>query len=230
MLETLKDLDNTLFLALNGSDSVYWDSVMWLITKTTTWIPLLLVLIYVLMKSNDMRRLILILVAIAVTVALADRISSGVIKPLVMRFRPTHDPTFLNTIDTVRGYTGGRFGFVSSHAANTFSLFVFLSLLLRSRLMTVCLFFWALLSSYSRIYLGVHFPGDILCGALLGSAIGVLVYLIYYYIDIRFMGERQFFSTAYTSSGFFRTDMHLLAYTLMLTYCIVFLIAIFMSF
>ena len=229
MLETLKDLDNTLFLALNGSDSVYWDSVMWLITKTTTWIPLLLVLIYVIMKSRDMRRLILILVAIAITVALADRISSGIIKPLVMRFRPTQDPTFLNTIDTVKGYTGGRFGFVSSHAANTFSLFVFISLLLRSRLMAVLLFLWALIASYSRIYLGVHFPGDILCGALLGMLIGALVYLIYYYIDTQLVGERQFLSNAYTPSGFFCTDMHLLAFTLMLTYCAVFLIAIFLS-
>lgn len=226
MIEQLKELDNSLFLALNGSDSVYWDSVMWLITKTTTWIPLMLVLFYVLMKNSDARRLLFIVVAMAVTVALADRLSSGLIKPMVMRWRPTHDATFFHTIDTVRGYTGGRFGFVSSHAANTFSLFVFLSLLLRSRLMSFFLFFWAFLSSYSRIYLGVHFPGDIFCGALLGMAVGVLVYFIYNYVCKRVIVERKFYSTAYTSSGFLCEDMHLLAFTLMATYCVVMLIAL----
>lgn len=226
MIEQLKELDNSLFLALNGSESIYWDSVMWLITKTTTWIPLLLVLLYVLIKNSDVRRLLFIVVAMAVTVALADRISSGLIKPMVMRWRPTHDATFLHTIDTVRGYTGGSFGFVSSHAANTFSLFVFLSLLLRSRLMSFFLFFWACLSSYSRIYLGVHFPGDIFCGALLGMAIGGLVYIIYNYVCKHMIVERKFYSTAYTSSGFLREDIHLLVFTLLATYCVVMLVAL----
>ena len=226
MLEQLKSLDNSLFLILNGSDSVYWDSVMWLITKTQTWLPLLLVLLYVVMKNSDMRRLLMVVVALALTVALADRLSSGLIKPLVMRWRPTHDATFLHTIDTVFGYTGGRHGFVSSHAANTFSLFLFLTLLLRSRLMGICLFFWASLSSYSRVYLGVHFPGDIFCGALLGMAVGLLVYLLYFYLSRRMVGERQFYSTAYTSSGFLHSDMNLLAFILMLTYCVVLIAAI----
>lgn len=229
MLEQLKEIDNSLFVILNGSDSIYWDSVMWIITKTTTWIPLLLVLLYVVMKNSDMRRLLFVVVALIVTVALADRLSSGFIKPLVMRWRPTHDPMFLHTIDTVRGYTGGRFGFVSSHAANTFSLFIFLSLLLRSRLMTVCLFIWASISSYSRVYLGVHFPGDILCGALLGMIVGGLTYLLYYNISRRLIPERQFYSTAYTSSGFLCSDMHLLAFTLMLTYCVVLVVAILLA-
>lgn len=226
MLEHLINLDKSLLLVLNGSDSCYWDSVMWLITKTVTWIPLALVLLFVILKNCDTRRIIYILVAIAVTVVLADQLSSGVIKPLVMRWRPTQDPYFLQTIDTVQGYRGGRFGFVSSHAANTFSLFIFLSLLLRSRLMTIMLFFWALLASYSRVYLGVHYPGDILCGALLGLVVGVLVYIIYYSIYLRVIGERQFFSNAYTTSGFLRTDMHLLAFAFMITYCLILLIAI----
>ena len=179
MIQQLLELDNRLFLTLNGSDSAYWDSVMWIVTKTTTWIPLLLVLLYVLLKNSDARRFLLIVVAMALTVALADRLASGLIKPLVERWRPTHDVNFLHTIDIVRGYTGGRYGFVSSHAANTFSLFIFLSLLLRSRLMTFSLLVWACIASYSRIYLGVHFPGDILCGALLGMFVGAVVYFIY---------------------------------------------------
>ncbi len=226
MIEQLKSLDNELLLLLNGSDSCYWDSVMWIITKTITWIPLALVLLYVILKNCEIRRIVLILLALTTTIVLADQLSSSVIKPIVMRWRPTHDPTFLQTIDTVHGYTGGRFSFVSSHAANTFSLFVFLSLLLRSRLMSIFLFVWALLSSYSRIYLGVHYPGDILCGALLGMTVGAFVYFVYHIIYLRMVGERQFYSNAYTTSGFLYVDMHLLAYTLMLTYCAVLLIAI----
>ena len=222
----LKSIDNSLFVALNGSESVYWDGVMWIITKTQTWIPLLLVLLYVIMKNYDFRRLLLVVAAMALTVFLADRISSGLIKPWVMRWRPTHDATFLRTIDTVFGYTGGRYGFVSSHAANTFSLFLFLSLLLRSRLMSVLLFCWAALSSYSRVYLGVHFPGDILCGALLGLLVGLLTYSAYLFAASRTMGDREFYSSAYTSSGILRSDIHLLAHVLMLTYCVVLLAAI----
>ena len=226
MIDQLREIDNQLFLTLNGSDSVYWDAVMWLVTKTTTWIPLLLVLLYVVLKNCDLRRLLLVVVAMVVALALADRLSSGLIKPMVMRWRPTHDAAFLHTVDTVRGYLGGRYGFVSSHAANTFSLFLFLSLLLRSRLVAACLFLWACLSSYSRIYLGVHFPGDVVCGALLGTLVGAAVYGAYYYINNRIIGDRQYYSTAYTSSGFLYSDMHLLAFALMLTYAVVFVAAV----
>lgn len=226
MLETLKNIDNSALIALNGSDSVYWDSVMWLVTKTTTWIPLMLFFLYVILKNNNIRRTLLVIVALALTVALADRLSSGLIKPLVMRWRPTHDVTFLHTIDTVFGYTGGKYGFVSSHAANTFSMFIFLSLLLRSRLIAVSMFAWACISSYSRIYLGVHFPGDILCGAVLGLFVGLLVYLLYNYIDKRYFESTRNISTAYTSTGYSHEDIHLLVFALLLTYCVVFILAI----
>ena len=229
MLEQLKELDNSILLTLNGSSSAYWDSVMWIITKTTTWIPLFLVLLYIVLKNSDLRRMLFVIVALAVTILLADRLSSGLIKPIVERWRPTHDATFLHTIDVVRGYTGGQFGFVSSHAANTFSIFVFVSLLLRSQIASVCLFLWACISSYSRIYLGVHFPGDILCGALLGMLVGLFVYFLYSFILKRMEGERQYFSTAYTPTGFQRTDMNLFAFALTLTYCIVLIAAIPMS-
>lgn len=226
MLEILKEIDNNALVALNGSDSVYWDSVMWLVTKTTTWIPLMLVILYVILKNCNLRRTLLVVAAMVVTIALADRLSSGLIKPLVMRWRPTHDVTFLHTIDTVFGYTGGNYGFVSSHAANTFSLFIFLSLLIRCRIVAISMFAWACISSYSRIYLGVHFPGDILCGALLGLIVGSLVYTLYDYIDKRYFETVSVYSTAYTPTGYPYNDMHLLAFTLLLTYSTVLILAI----
>lgn len=229
MLERLQQLDNTVFLALNGSDSAFWDAYMWLVSSTLTWIPVFLMLLFIIAKNSNARRMVLIVVALALVILLADRLSSGLLKPLFQRLRPTHTITFMHTIDTVFGYQGGRYGFVSSHAANTFSVFIFLSLLFRNRLMTFSLLCWAVLSSYSRVYLGVHYPGDILCGAFLGLLVGVLVYFIYK-ISSRYTDrERQYYSSAYTSSGFLISDIHLLAFTLVATYCVLFIIATFLA-
>lgn len=226
MLEHLNEIDIQLFLILNGSDSAYWDAVMWLVTKTVTWIPLLVIVVYVILKNTGWRQALLIIFSMAIAVLLADQISSSVIKPLVMRWRPTHDAVLASSVDTVFSYTGGRYGFVSSHAANTFSLFALLSLIMRSRLLTFWLFFWAAVSSYSRIYLGVHYPGDILCGALLGLLIGWLTYLLYNFINSNLNNDRVYFSTAYTSSGFLHSDMQLITFILMLTYATVIVLAI----
>ena len=226
MLEQLNDIDSKLFLMLNGSDSAYWDAVMWIITKTVTWIPLLLVVVYVILKNCGWRQALLILVSMAIAVVLADQISSSIIKPFVMRWRPTHDVALAGSVDTVFSYTGGRYGFVSSHAANSFALFALLSLIFRSRLMTFWLFVWALITSYSRIYLGVHFPGDIVCGALLGLFIGWVTYRLYYFINSNMSTDRMYFSNAYTSSGFLHSDMQLITFMLMLTYVAVVLLAI----
>lgn len=226
MLERLNEIDSQLFLLLNGSDSAYWDAVMWLVTKTVTWIPLLVVVVYVILKNTGWRQALLIIFSMAIAVLLADQISSSVIKPLVMRWRPTHDAVLASSVDTVFSYTGGRYGFVSSHAANTFALFALLSLIMRSRLLTFWLFLWAAVSSYSRIYLGVHYPGDILCGALLGLLIGWLTYLLYDFINSNLNNDRVYFSTAYTSSGFLHSDMQLITFMLMLTYATVIVLAI----
>ena len=226
MLEHLNEIDSQLFLMLNCSDSAYWDAVMWLVTKTVTWIPLLVIVVYVILKNTGWRQALLIIFSMAIAVLLADQISSSVIKPLVMRWRPTHDAVLAGSVDTVFSYTGGRYGFVSSHAANTFSLFALLSLIMRSRLLTFWLFFWAAVSSYSRIYLGVHYPGDILCGALLGLLIGWLTYLLYDFINSNLNNDRVYFSTAYTSSGFLHSDMQLITFMLMLTYATVIVLAI----
>ena len=118
---------------------------------------------------------------IALVITLADQIASGLCKPFFARFRPTQDPNIMYMVDIVNGYRGGRFGFISSHAANTFAISVFLSLLIKRKSLTFMLLFWAVLNSYSRIYLGVHYPGDILFGAIEGCFIG---YLIYPYIKL----------------------------------------------
>ncbi|MDD7304726.1 MAG: phosphatase PAP2 family protein [Prevotellaceae bacterium] len=178
-MDKLIEWDKYLLLRWNGSDSVWLDGVMWHLSDTRTWALVLIVLLVVLAQRRDWLRMLLVVLGFALTIALADQISASLIKPLVGRLRPTHDSEIGTLVDIVHGYRGGRFGFVSSHAANTMGVAVFLSLLVRHRLLTLVLFLWAGIVSYSRIYLGVHYPGDILCGALLGAFVGWISFRFY---------------------------------------------------
>lgn len=175
--------DKELLLNLNGSQSLFWDGFMWVATSTIVWVPVAAMLLYIIIKNNKIQEALLTIVMIALVITLADQIASGLCKPFFARFRPTQDPNIMYMVDIVNGYRGGRFGFISSHAANTFAISVFLSLLIKRKSLTFMLLFWAVLNSYSRIYLGVHYPGDILFGAIEGCFIGYLIYLLYKFIQ-----------------------------------------------
>ena len=170
--------DQQLFLTLNGSDSIWLDNCFLMITKTGVWIPMIIVLLYILLKNRPWREVLLFVVLLAMVVFISDRFSSGFCKPFFQRLRPSHEPSLEGLIDLVEGRRGGLYGFISSHAANTFGAFAFVSLYFRRWGMTLTLFFWACLSSYSRIYLGLHYPGDILAGALCGCLVGMLCYFL----------------------------------------------------
>lgn len=172
MMEWFDWLDKQLLLCLNGSDSLWLDNLMWYVSRTTTWCLMMLALLWLAVRRGNWRATAMFLLCFALCIVLADQISSSLIKPLVMRPRPTHDAEIGSLVDVVRNHRGGRFGFVSSHAANTFAIVTFMSLVIRRRALTFVTFSWAMLVSYSRIYLGVHYPGDVLCGALLGVVVG----------------------------------------------------------
>ena len=223
ILEWLKRLDVELLLAMNGSESLFWDGVMKVITSTWVWLPMFVVLFCILIRNNTLKSFFLTLAAIALTVTLCDQVASGICKPLFERFRPTQDPYVMYLIDIVDGYRGGRFGFISSHAANTFGVAVFLSCLFRSAPVSVLMYVWALLSSYSRIYLGVHYPGDILCGCLCGCLIGWLMFLLYRRLmrSVDSHRNQHWASGLYTSTGYLVDDVRLLTVTLLLTYALI---------
>lgn len=177
MLESLISLDRQLLLWLNGSGSVYLDGLAWTLTSAVTWVPLYVALLWMVVRNNVSARQILIVVACAVMcVVMAGTVDDEIVKPLVARFRPTHDPVIGQMVDVVHGYRGGSYGFFSAHAANTMSLAVYFSLLARRRWLTCALVVWSLVNCWSRVYLGVHFPGDILCGLLWGGASGALMW------------------------------------------------------
>lgn len=177
-METLIEFDQALLLELNSHHSSFFDEVMYWVSHKFFWIPFYLLLVYLMIRRWGWNA-VYVLVAIALVITLADRFTSGFMKPFFERPRPCHDPAIGHLVHTVHK-CGGRYGFASSHAANVFGLASFLWLQLRKWYRWIGLLFaWAVLVSYSRVYLGVHYPGDITVGALVGIFFGWLVYWLY---------------------------------------------------
>ena len=219
--------DKELLLALNGSDSAVWDQFMFVATKTVVWIPLFLSLLYMVMKSNSARQAMLLLACVAGLFLVSEGISSGICKPLVGRLRPTHDPEIMGMVQTVNGLRGGMYSFFSSHAANTFSLFMFLSLVVRSWSFTLTMLSWAMVHTYTRIYLGLHFPGDVFVGFCFGLIWGTIMYLIYSYLRKKWFDQHDYVSEQCTPSGYFYASANLVTLTFVLSVMVVLIYSFF---
>lgn len=181
MLDRLISFDERLFSILNGLHSPFFDKLMFFISGVPEWIPMYVLIIgWIVYKFRW--KAILIFVTFILLITLSDQISVQ-IKLAVDRLRPCKDPDIRPWVHIVNGYCSGRFGFVSSHAANTFALATYTSLILKNKYYTTFILIWATVVSYSRIYLGVHFPGDILCGAMLGAILGYGLYRLYRFAE-----------------------------------------------
>lgn len=219
LLPTIEAIDRQALLSVNGSDSLYLDRVAHVLTTAITWLPLYLSLFYVVLKNNDtFRKVLFVLGCAGLCILFAGSVDDLIVKPLVGRWRPTHDPVIGTMVDVVDGYRGGRFGFFSAHAANTFSIAVFFCWLIRCRLLSIALVIWSLTNCWTRLYLGVHFPGDILVGLLWGGTVGTSVYFFYYWICKRFAPPgHRFFTDQNTTTGYSRKDCDLPIFVLVAT-------------
>lgn len=204
----------------NSSSSLFYDNFAQVLTNGLTWIPLYLALIYLVIKNNEtMTQISLAIGCVLLCVALSGGVDDLIVKPLVGRLRPTYDPMVKYSIDIVDGlHGGGQYSFFSAHAANTFTIAMFFALMVRSRLLSAGLFAWSLVNCWTRLYLGVHYPSDILVGLLWGGVVATLVYLVYYRTYRRISPALNYVSTQYTSTGYSRSDIDMVMTILMFTF------------
>lgn len=175
-MEPIINLDQEVFLLLNNLHADWLDPIVFFATKTVAWIPLFVFLIFLIIKQYKTKA-VLVLLFVGVSIFITDRTTSGFMKPYFERLRPSREPVLEGKVHLVNGYKSGKYGFASSHAANSFGIAMFVWLLFRNRYSKIgWMFLWALLFSYTRIYLGVHYPGDILVGACVGLLAGCIAY------------------------------------------------------
>ena len=177
MVDFLIELDTKLIIFLNGLHADFLDQIMWVISAKETWYPFYLVLIGLLIYIYR-KKSIWIILGLAILITLSDQISVKIFKDGFQRLRPSHNEALPDIIHILHGKRGGKFGFVSSHAANTFAGATFIAKLVDLRSLRWFMYSWAAVVSYSRIYLGVHYPDDIIGGALLGIFLGLIIVFI----------------------------------------------------
>lgn len=214
----IQDMDMQVLSLFNGSDNIMLDQMVQILTSGLTWIPLYVMLFFVVMRNNETMGQIALVVGSAIfCVLFADGLVDGIIKQLAERWRPSNDPTFKYMVQVVDDIRPKGYSFCSAHAANTMSLAVFFSLLIRSKMLTIVLVIWSLINCWTRLYLGVHYPSDILCGMIIGIIVGILVYLLYYKIYLRISPKINYISNQYTSTGYDHDDIDKAMVILMLT-------------
>ena len=196
MLERLIHIDTEILLAINGCHAPWADTLMWIISAKATWIPLYLLLLgglywrYRQPAPTTVKWLqrvpagIVMIVVLCLAVGLADFISSGILKGCVARPRPSRVPELEGVLHLVDNYRSGRFGFVSSHAANTMACGMLFSLIWRKKIATICLMLWVAINCYSRMYLGVHYPLDIIGGLVVGALVAVAAYYVLHVVGV----------------------------------------------
>jgi len=184
MMEYLNSIDTQLFLFLNGKHNAFFDPLMYWLSDKLVWVPMYLLIAFFIVKQYKMNGIVMLLF-VGIVIALCDQTASHLIKNAVLRLRPSHEPTLNGMVHLSKAGAGGMYGFVSSHAANAFGLATFLYCTLdRSfNILKYWLFIWAILVSYSRIYNGVHYPGDIIVAACIGILIGFIVSRVYLQVN-----------------------------------------------
>ena len=177
MIDFLDSLDTQILLFFNSLHSPFFDHFMMAFTGKFIWVPMYIAVIYIIYRRFGWKVATCYTLAIPIAITLADQICASAIRPWAERLRPTNINNPINTmLHIVDGYRGGRYGFPSCHASNSFALAIFLTFLFNNRRFTIFILAWAIINSYSRLYLGVHYPGDLIVGGIVGGCIGYLCY------------------------------------------------------
>lgn len=188
LIETLKNWDTELLLYINSRHSDTLDTIMWNASERFTWVPLYIIFAYFIIQRQG-KRSWLPIICVILAVVISDQASSHLVKNIVLRYRPSHNLLLQGRLHFVNDYTGGLYGFASSHASNTTTFAVFMILLFRKWIVTLFLILWVLLVCYSRIYLGVHYPSDIAGGMCIGVISASILYWVYTKTNIYLYNE-----------------------------------------
>ncbi len=180
MLEQLINIDKTISLYINSLHTPFFDEFMWLVSGKYTWLPFYLLILYMVYKKADnLKQFLFFLLFVAILITLTDQASVHLFKNVFKRLRPCHCNEIKNMIHLVNNHCGGKYGFISSHSTNAFGLFVFVSLFFKRKKLTIIFILSASLVAFSRVYLGVHYFGDIIAGAIVGTLIAFIVYFAF---------------------------------------------------
>jgi len=188
MLEELVQFDTELFIYLNGLGTETWDAFWLFYTTKFNWIPFYGLLLFLMYKHiNNTKVFLYTLLVIVLMITFTDQITNLFKKVLVMRLRPCHNTEINDIIRLVKSSCGGKYGYFSGHASNSMAVAVFMSSILRSKYKYIkyILVVWAIAMGYSRIYVGVHYPLDVLSGMLFGAFSGFVFYRLFKYIQFR---------------------------------------------
>ena len=207
-ITNLIELDRRILFAVNGCDNLMLNGMMATLTSGWFWIPLYLSLFYIVIKNNEtMGQIVLAVSGCLLAVVLAGGVDNLLVKPWIARLRPCNNPEIKYLINTIVWVGKEQYSFFSAHAANTFAIATFFSCLVRSRSLNIALFLWAFTNGFTRIYLGVHYPSDVLVGTLWGIICGLVAYTSYHYIYFRSNPHVDYVSGQFTSTGYNRSDV-----------------------
>ncbi|WP_372643318.1 phosphatase PAP2 family protein [Ancylomarina sp.] len=190
-METLLQLDHELLIWFNSSHSPFWDAIMMFFTRIEFWIPFYILVTYQIFKYKG-KEAWWWLIGLSFLILFGELISTYLFKNILQRLRPSHEPALSGAVNLVKAYAGDKFGFVSSHATAVFAFAIYTSKLFKNNIYTLFIAIWSLLIVYTRLYLGLHYPGDILGGIALGLGLGYFFYRITRWWVSRLYPQKQF--------------------------------------